>query len=202
MRSIKGVRPMAAQLFMGSFARPSKENFICTSKPTTPSCGSALCAVGCDERIINSCASGKSCAFDCDNADSDDGVFENIRKSTISDNSASDSNSSEEDFKDALEDLANKSKSITDSPEKKAKFQDFKNFIKNDYKKIESSSEEAKKKARRQKGDADSLKKYAYGKLIYFSYYSTMQAINFDLTIICRPNINGPWKNGRRRLQR
>ena len=166
------VRSMAAQLFMGSFARLSKQNMICTSQPTL-SCVSTLCTVGCDEKVVSSCASGQSCLYECDyapdndvsvaeDAVSDDEVFENIRFKNIADDNSLSSNSSEEDLKDAFKDFG-ETESSTKASKKKVTLQDFTTFVKDDKIKFEKADA---KKVSRQKGDAESLKKYAYGKFI------------------------------------
>jgi hypothetical protein len=136
--------------------------------------------VECVDQIINSCASGKSCAFDCDDApdnnmtsvaddaESDDDVFENIGHTATTDNNSYASDSSAEDMKDAFEGFRD-AELITKLSKKKVETHDFKTFVKNDNLKRETKTEA--KKNTRQKGDADSLKKYAYGKFICVFYF-------------------------------
>ena len=199
------VRSMAAQLFMGGFARQSSNAIICSSQPPISACGSASCAGECDEPIAKSCASGKSCIFDCDDAqdnimvsvaddaESDDGVFDNIGNMTITDNNSYASDSSEEDMKDAFEGFGEAPESTTKPSKKIVESQDFKTFVKND--KLKREKTEVKKNTR-QKGDADSLKKYAYGKFICVFLFN--KGNKFGVIILpCRLNADGPWKNSR-----
>jgi hypothetical protein len=163
---------------MGKFARSSQQtNLICTSNLASTSCDNASCSSRCEAQIINSCASGKACEFNCDDfqenfeseggdVGSGDDVFKHIENATTN-NDAYSTDSSEEDCKDAFEGFEEAQSSKMPSA-KKPKLQDFKTFIKNESRMYEPT----KKKDFRQKGDAESLKKYAYGKLVVIYLYS------------------------------
>ncbi len=152
--------PSAAQLFMGQFASKTStpDAITCfTEKPKPPpSCGSS-CLLNCDLR-----PAAPQNNFDVTVEDIDSDVESNCTDST----GTISTNSSVEDARDAFEQFLEPEEPPIASKRLKSA------ATYRSLSLVPTIKKETDKKTYRQKSDAASLKKYAYGKLFCYYYYN------------------------------